>query len=144
LELSFLVFPLVLIVGQPKKSGNRRKFHASANQIPESDEIMIFSKKISALRARSPPETWLELSFQIFPLFLVVSQQKKSRNSKKEQTSVNSSGVNQSRQKELMRTLALRVQNLWRTNLHAPKSCIPGRPTIYVLNNCQKPIPHAF
>jgi hypothetical protein len=67
-----------LIVGQPKKSGNWRKFHASANQIPESDEILIFSKKIPALRARSPPKTWLELSFQIFPLVLIVGQQKKS------------------------------------------------------------------
>jgi hypothetical protein len=52
-----------LIVGQPKKSGNWRNFHAKPNQIPESDEILIFSKKIPALRARSPPETYVELSF---------------------------------------------------------------------------------
>jgi hypothetical protein len=42
LELSVRVFPLVLIVGQSKKSGNWRKFHASANQISESAEIYIF------------------------------------------------------------------------------------------------------
>jgi hypothetical protein len=33
-----------LIVGKPKISGNWRKFHASANQIPESAEILIFLK----------------------------------------------------------------------------------------------------
>jgi hypothetical protein len=83
LELSFSVFPLVLIVGQPKKSGNWRKFHASANQIPESAEILMFSKKIPALRARSPPETCLELSFRVIPLVLIVDQPKKSETQKK-------------------------------------------------------------
>jgi hypothetical protein len=58
LLLSFRVFPLVLIVGQPKKSRNNwTKFHASANKIPESAEILIFSKKFPALWARSSPET---------------------------------------------------------------------------------------
>jgi hypothetical protein len=38
-----------LFVGQPKKSGNWRKFHASANQISESAEILIFSKKKTLL-----------------------------------------------------------------------------------------------
>jgi hypothetical protein len=33
---------IVLIVGQPKKSGKWRKFHGSANQIPESAEILLF------------------------------------------------------------------------------------------------------
>jgi hypothetical protein len=60
------VFPLVLIVGQRKKSENWRKFHSSAKQIPESAEFFIFSMKIPALRARSPPETRLELSFEFF------------------------------------------------------------------------------
>jgi hypothetical protein len=46
-----------------KKSECLRKFYRSANQIPESAEILIFSKKIPALRTRSPPETCLELSF---------------------------------------------------------------------------------
>jgi hypothetical protein len=70
-----------LIVGQPK---NWRKFHASANQIPESTEIMIFSRKIPAPRARSPPETCLKLSFRVFSLVLIVGQPKKPRNSKTE------------------------------------------------------------
>jgi hypothetical protein len=59
---------------------------------------LIFSKKILA---RAPPETCLELSFRIFPLVLIVGQPKNSGNSKKKkQTSVNSSGVNYSRQNE--------------------------------------------
>jgi hypothetical protein len=69
-----------LIVGQPTKTRNWRKFHASANQIPESAEILIFSRKILALRARSPPETCLELSFWVFPLVLIVGQPKISGN----------------------------------------------------------------
>jgi hypothetical protein len=83
-----------LFVGHPKKSGNWRKVHASANQIPESAEIFIFSKKIPALRARSPRETCLELNFQVFPLVSIIAQQKKSENPKTKETSVNSSGVN--------------------------------------------------
>jgi hypothetical protein len=59
----FQVFPLVVIFRQPKKSKNWRKCHASANLIPESPEILIFSRKILALRALSPTETCLELSF---------------------------------------------------------------------------------
>jgi hypothetical protein len=34
-----------LIVGQPKNSGNWRKSHTSANQIPESPKTLIFSKR---------------------------------------------------------------------------------------------------
>jgi hypothetical protein len=45
MELNFQVFPLVVIVRQPKKSGNWRKSHASANQIPESPEILFFQEK---------------------------------------------------------------------------------------------------
>jgi hypothetical protein len=59
----FLSFSVSFDCWPVKKSGNWRKFHASANQIPESAEILIFSRKISALQARSPPETCLELSF---------------------------------------------------------------------------------
>jgi hypothetical protein len=69
------VFPLVLIIAQPKKCGNWWKFHAIANQIPESAEILIFSKKILALRARSAADTFLELSFRVFPLVLIIAQQ---------------------------------------------------------------------
>jgi hypothetical protein len=43
-----------------KKSGNWRKSHASANQIPEFAELWIFSRKIPALWARLSS---LELSF---------------------------------------------------------------------------------
>jgi hypothetical protein len=64
-----------------KKSRNWRKFHASANQIPESAEISIFSRKIPTLRVHSPPETCLELSFRVFLLVLIVGQPKKSENS---------------------------------------------------------------
>jgi hypothetical protein len=46
-----------------KKSGNWRKFHVSANKIPEPAENFIFSREIPALRALSPPETCLELIF---------------------------------------------------------------------------------
>jgi hypothetical protein len=80
---------------QQKKSENWRIFFRNANQITESAEILDFTtKKIPALPVRSPKETCLELSFCVFPLVLIVGQPKKSGNSKKEQTSVNSSGVN--------------------------------------------------
>jgi hypothetical protein len=36
---------VVLIVGQSNISENWRKFHASANQIPESPEIKFFLRK---------------------------------------------------------------------------------------------------
>jgi hypothetical protein len=65
-----------------KKTGNWRKLDASANQIPESAEVLIFAWKIPALRARSPPETCLELCFRVFPLVLIFGQPKKSENSK--------------------------------------------------------------
>jgi hypothetical protein len=81
LELSFRDFLLVLILGQPKKSGNWIKIHASANQILESAEILIFSRKIPVLWARSPPETCLDLYFHLY------FQPKRSKKSKK-QTSV--------------------------------------------------------
>jgi hypothetical protein len=41
------------------------------------------SKKIPALRARSPLETCLELSFRVFPLVSIVDQPKKVRKLKK-------------------------------------------------------------
>jgi hypothetical protein len=68
---------------EAKKSGNWGKFHASANQIPESAETLMFTKKIPALRDRSPPETCLELSFRVFSFVLIVGQSKNSGNSKK-------------------------------------------------------------
>jgi hypothetical protein len=141
----FSSFPLVLIIGQSKKSGNWRKFHTSANQIPESAETLIFSREIPALRARSPPETCLALSFQVFPLVLIIGQPKNPKNSKKaNQGELVWGELNQSRQNELTRTLTLRVQNLERTTPHAPKSFLSWKPTIFVLNYCKKPIPNAF
>jgi hypothetical protein len=52
-------------------------------RFPQSGEILIFSRKISALyftftSARSPPETCLEI-FQVFPLVLIISPAKKVR-----------------------------------------------------------------
>jgi hypothetical protein len=52
-----------LTVGQPKKTGNWKKFHASANQTTESAEILIFSKKNPAFRACSPSKIYLEQNF---------------------------------------------------------------------------------
>jgi hypothetical protein len=89
----FLCFSISFEFWPAKKSESFRKLYASANQIPsESAEILIFAKKIPALRARSPPETCVELSFRVFSFLLIVYQPKKPQ-TEKNQTNVNLSGV---------------------------------------------------
>jgi hypothetical protein len=83
LRAEFSSFSVSFDCWPAKKSESLRKFYASANQIPESAEILIFAKKIPSLRARSPPETCLELNFRVFSFVLIFGQPKKSGNSKK-------------------------------------------------------------
>jgi hypothetical protein len=48
---------------EPKKSGNWKKFMQAPTRSQNLLNFGFFSRKIPALRARSPPETCLELSF---------------------------------------------------------------------------------
>jgi hypothetical protein len=93
-DWSFKVCPFVLIVGQPKNLKTGETSMQAPIQIPEFAGILIISRKIPALRALSAPKTCLELSFWVFPLVLIFGRPKKAGNSEKEQTSVNTSGMN--------------------------------------------------